>query len=121
MNTKYLTSMLIIAFCLLVGCSKNAELPTDSNPLPLPGDKIYSGDLINPTMEELQVFYGENYTIINGNVFLDSIQGLTDLLTFSNVKKIDGEFNIGYNYDLLTIPRRTQCRFFSRIKNIWQS
>lgn len=77
---------------ILSACKKD-----DENEAP---EKIYPYDLINPTFAELQSFYEDGYNVIDGNVELDNIDSLFNMLTFSNLRKITGHFRIENNYEL---------------------
>jgi hypothetical protein len=111
---NYLFLSLFMAF-LFAACSKDDDVPENpDNPgdtLPSPPENIYQTSLINPALQELQDFYEKGYDAISGNVKLDNIEGLRNLLALSNVKKIDGYLKIQNNNDLLSFDGLSKLYF----------
>lgn len=85
--------ILIMSLILVLSCNKdNQETSITSNSNVI--EKIFVGSLINPSNIELQNFYNEGYTIINGDVKFIKDEGLITFVAFSNVRKIEGSLFI---------------------------
>jgi len=84
-----LAAFLVIVFITLLAttsCSKKEEPKPE--PKPEVPEKIYHGDLINPTSEELQTFFDDGYNVIDGNVEFINMIWLNNMQTLSNVREI---------------------------------
>ena len=64
---------------------------------------IYQSSLVNPTLEELQIFYEQGYDVINGSVVLRDIDELINMLALSNIITIKGALKIISNSTLISL------------------
>lgn len=83
---KYLFFIVIV----IISCQKSDESePSIINPEDLP-EKIFTGDLINPTKGELQNFYDQNYTKVIGEIQLINLDYLSDLSLLRKLRDVEG-------------------------------
>ena len=92
-NLTLIIAVLLSSTLVISGCKKDDADPTN----------IYQSSLINPSFEELQAFYEAGYDGVNGNIELSGVNGLSNMLTLSNIKLINGSLKIEENRDLISL------------------
>jgi hypothetical protein len=63
----------------------------------------YGSDLINPSLEMLREFHESGYNTVEGDIVLDSVSGLENMLYFSNLHTIAGDLLIRGNNSLSSL------------------
>jgi len=106
-------SMIIILFGL-VSCSDGSD-DSDSSEGPTE-TKIFLGDIILNTQEEVNVFGAENYTRITGNIDIglpNNQSNISDLSPLSSLTSVGGDFNMGW---LTSLPNLNGLQNLERIE-----
>lgn len=68
-----------------------------------PTEKIYDGNLNFSNLQQLQEFYQNGYTVINGDLYIQDVDSLKDMNLLSNLKRIHGNFSLLQNAELETL------------------
>ena len=90
-NFNILFAVILSGFLVFSACKKGNDISNKP-------EKIYYGDLINPSISELQTFYDNEYNVIDGNVEFANIDSLFNMKAFSHLRKITGSFRVEHNY-----------------------
>lgn len=90
--TVFIPACIIAIF--LVSCGKDDKgMPVIS----------YASDLVNPSLADLDSFYKGGYNTVEGDIVLDSVEGLENLLYLSNLVTLKGNLLIRENAAVTTL------------------
>jgi hypothetical protein len=92
-KAPFIVLVMVIFLIIFSACEKNENTRPHSLPEFPPG-KIYHGNLVNPTAEELQAFFDDGYNVIDGFVALWKVEDLNSLKGLSNITFVKGDIYI---------------------------
>ncbi len=108
-NVFILKILMIIIVFGFVSCSDDSK---DNSQMSEQGngqveEKVFLGDIVLRTQEEVNVFGAENYTRITGSITFAPIgsppNSINDLSSLSSITSVGGDFNLWINNSLLNL------------------